>query len=443
MSDKDNFDSESDDAFYDDALDENFEFEDDYEDVDLGAELEDSDSEAVYDEGFEDDWENEEDVEPLSVSEKKSKLGLNFNTMVIIGAVAVGGFIMMSQVKKEQAKIEEKKGATTEIIPTALKMEGVFDGPGAIKKKKDDIAATSVDSKEEKEGDDDFFFNVDVLDKSDDLINDVPPMPSPITSGQDSEKVVEVTNVEKAARPMEEEKSTDIVFTQEAKESVSSSQEVAPNNSDPADIDFVQEVEEVTSTQEETVIIASDFEQNEPILVADAQVAEDVPAEKNISQPSPVPTEEVVVGSPGTLSLNEKLDNIINRLGAMETRIEGIEKSNNDRIDTIVLDIESLKAQKISSSQAATSVPVKKVALQSKVSPPKEIKKKPPKKLVQKVIWELRAAQPGKAWVSKKGQKNMRPIVVGDELVGIGRIRNISYRNNRWVVQGSAGRITQ
>lgn len=57
--------------------------------------------------------------------------------------------------------------------------------------------------------------------------------------------------------------------------------------------------------------------------------------------------------------------------------------------------------------------------------------------------WVLKGAQPGQAMVSKPGDSEMRSVVVGDTLPGIGTIRSIGYENGRWSVVGTQGRITQ
>lgn len=57
--------------------------------------------------------------------------------------------------------------------------------------------------------------------------------------------------------------------------------------------------------------------------------------------------------------------------------------------------------------------------------------------------WVLKGAQPGQAMVSKPGEGEMRSVVVGDTLPGIGTIRSIGYENGRWSVVGTQGRITQ
>ena len=117
-------------------------------------------------------------------------------------------------------------------------------------------------------------------------------------------------------------------------------------------------------------------------------------------------------------------------------------------------EIESIRVGAINNVKASTvselpivslsSAPiVEKVDVSKKVSKPKPQKKKVVKSR-PKAQWELRAAQPSKAWVSRKGQKtSMKPIVVGDRLDGVGRITNIAYVSGKWVVTGTSGTIRQ
>jgi intracellular multiplication protein IcmG len=55
----------------------------------------------------------------------------------------------------------------------------------------------------------------------------------------------------------------------------------------------------------------------------------------------------------------------------------------------------------------------------------------------------LRAAQPGRAWVSRPGERDMQSVEVGQSLTGIGRVTAILYQNGRWTVQGTSGQINQ
>jgi hypothetical protein len=52
--------------------------------------------------------------------------------------------------------------------------------------------------------------------------------------------------------------------------------------------------------------------------------------------------------------------------------------------------------------------------------------------------WVLRAATPDEAWVAKDASsRDLRPVHVGDQLPGIGRVQAIRQNGDSWVVQGS------
>lgn len=58
--------------------------------------------------------------------------------------------------------------------------------------------------------------------------------------------------------------------------------------------------------------------------------------------------------------------------------------------------------------------------------------------------WQLRSAQPGRAWLAQQGSQEMRSVGVGDEVKGLGRILSIAQGSDgRWVVRGSMGSVSQ
>ncbi|PCJ99027.1 MAG: hypothetical protein COA45_06165 [Zetaproteobacteria bacterium] len=69
---------------------------------------------------------------------------------------------------------------------------------------------------------------------------------------------------------------------------------------------------------------------------------------------------------------------------------------------------------------------------------PKNIKKMP-----QKAAWTIRAAQPGKAVIYDKNNKEMKSVEVNDTLIDIGRIKSIQLKNGRWIITGTKGKIVQ
>lgn len=69
----------------------------------------------------------------------------------------------------------------------------------------------------------------------------------------------------------------------------------------------------------------------------------------------------------------------------------------------------------------------------------KVVKKKPAAK---SPAWVLRSATPGTAWVSPAaGSSELRRVVVGDKLPGIGTVKAIQQNGDVWEVVGSAGTL--
>jgi hypothetical protein len=54
----------------------------------------------------------------------------------------------------------------------------------------------------------------------------------------------------------------------------------------------------------------------------------------------------------------------------------------------------------------------------------------------------VRAAAPGEAWVAKDATtRELRPVHVGDELPGIGRVQAIHQMGDNWVIEGTRGTL--
>ena len=171
-------------------------------------------------------------------------------------------------------------------------------------------------------------------------------------------------------------------------------------------------------------------------------VEEKVEAKPVVKKEAKKPKPEIkltLAESVSNVDMSAKLDKVLNRLNDMETEIARIRQSGDStQIGSISNDLDALKKELTSINKKPA--PRKAAPVVKKKKAP--IKRKAPTSAKQ-VTWELRAAQPGKAWVSPKGQNKMQPIIVGDSLAGIGLITSISYNGSRWVVQGTSGRINQ
>ncbi len=159
------------------------------------------------------------------------------------------------------------------------------------------------------------------------------------------------------------------------------------------------------------------------------------------------PTVESAADVPAAISsvdaaaLGEQLSLISTRLDDIEGQLAQVRDSGSAQIQNISETLVTLKKE-------IAQKPVAKGNATVRDSKPRKVVRTQLKKAVAKpvpssVVWELRAAQPGKAWVSKSGQSAMRALTVGETLEGVGRIVDISFVNNRWFVQGTKGKIKQ
>ncbi|MEM6780463.1 MAG: hypothetical protein AAF569_01210, partial [Pseudomonadota bacterium] len=147
--------------------------------------------------------------------------------------------------------------------------------------------------------------------------------------------------------------------------------------------------------------------------------------ELDVSMPLAITSTDTEVSS-DIQSLEEELE-------ATRSELEEVRTSSSQEITSLNAEIERLKAQLESKS----------VVQQPKVTEKAPIQAKPKPRAQQRRSWELRAAMPGKAWVSQKGQSEMRSVVVGDSLSGVGRVTAITYNNGLWLVEGTQGQIRQ
>ena len=376
----------SDDDIYNDVLDESFEFDDDdYDDVDLSL---DSDIDGDdYDDFSSDDYDDELGVEDGAVPSSRKGFNLDFNTIVIIGAVVVGGIIMMYQVT---SKKPASKAQSQEKFATALQMNGAFEGPGAIEEK-------AVVAPKEVDVEDGFLFDSDSIDVSVEDAENALPMPSPITVSSD-----------------------EILQVSEKDSKVETSNNAVGNDVENIEIAVTKNVLPVI--EPEVVVTAP--EDVLPVVEPKILVTEAMEAEPVVQEPQIVEVESVNMEA-------TKLQSLLSRIEMMEVQMSEVQQNHRAEIRSLEEKIASLKKAKDGTSkQRSNSSQVQKSKVSKKTA---SVKKR----------WELRAAQPGRAWVALKGQNDMRPIVVGDKLSGIGRIQNITYVNGKWIVQGSTGKIAQ
>ncbi len=425
----DNFDEyDFDQGFEDDFDDESF----DTETLDSGVEEYSDDIESFDDETFDGDLADDEEWQDIEEPQPRNKSGksfLSFNTIVIGGAVLLGGFVLYMQLNKTPAN-----APTVDRFTSALNMQGATDGPIFGKSEEENTSKDQTsDDSETLNQDEGFLFEPEVLDSMQIDLEGAPPQPSPIANIED-----EVINIEdRVDQMMAESNEIGVPRAPQVQEDIEIS--VKP----PA-------VVEPAPALEETVVVLDEVPAIEPVIEVKAPELEIKQDEKLSEIEEPVQgqaTEEVEVTEsdpvagiqpPADLSaITDKLDMIVTRLDRIEGRIDNVQDTNEAAIQSMQRDI-----KKIQSKPAKTTVRKSqpKVAAKPKAA---TSSKRAPVQVSKAKSWELRAAQPGKAWVSERGASSMTAVQVGDSLDNIGRITAISFNNNRWTVIGTKGRISQ
>lgn len=174
--------------------------------------------------------------------------------------------------------------------------------------------------------------------------------------------------------------------------------------------------------------------------------------------------EDVEAGKQAVASLESKLDTIIERMDRIESDLGSVKEAKGADYRQIEETVQSLKSDlaaikdrpapqpvRVADRPVAEETVAESTAAEEPKPAPAPVKKKAKKKTSAQTAssasvsgrWELRAAQPGRAWVSRPGERDMQTVEVGQNLPGIGRITGITYQNNRWTVLGTQGQIQQ
>lgn len=389
-----------------DLDDDNFGY-DDLDDVDVPV-LDEED--ALEEAG---DW--DEDATTEGAKPRRSSGGLSFNTMVIIGAVVLGAGVLVFNVMSKSKQTAQTAGQT---FQSTMSVSGVLDGDLA----KVPDAAPAQEQAQAQEGEALAPAQVPAPDNQNTggflgdeagLLdgNNTPPQPAAI-SPADKEDVI---------TPMPQDGASEVPQENSAQELLKQ----ALARRDGAD------QKEQASVEQEPYPVPSTPDQIPPASAA------------------PTASPQSVAVDPALL---EKMDQILSRMDKLEGDIDTLKQEKSPDIGELEQNISLLK-EELSSIKSANKeeLPQQKKSVTPKKassSPAQKTAKTPtkaasPKKTASPVQWELRAAQPGRAWVSKPGERDMQSVEVGQSLAGIGTISAISYQNGRWLVQGSTGQIRQ
>ncbi len=476
---------------------DSFDDVEDFDDIELGDDIsyDDDDDLSEFDDLNEDEVEITDDTvdESLIAKEKKDSIfsKFSFNQIVIAGAVVVGAGFFLFQLATTPPPARQEQ------FQSAVNMSGSNDN--MVFGDTQQIDATNTqDTQTNTQGG--LLNNSELLDSLEiDFEEDV-PMPVPISrEGQlDDEDILmqnaqnnsaRNTNVDIAEEfqtvPRAPEMNIPSGFEGEVFGEIEQPQQIQQEQTNFVESDNIIQNDELKNTEmvdvnlqplptpslnipQETNVneITEDkdsdvFPQANPIVTTDvgterieaqplnktknAQILEETPVIINdppqivtLQESNNNPTiekvallenqiEEITLQKDRRISqLNKTVNNLQNKLDEMETKLETMQATANNPVKTAV------KAE-----------PVKQTAAPKAKSQSKQSVKEPSRPKTTSVQWELRAAQPGKAWVSQKGREDLQPIVIGDTLSGLGRITAISFNNNRWIVTGQNGSIKQ
>ncbi|MEM6811370.1 MAG: hypothetical protein AAF549_02775 [Pseudomonadota bacterium] len=423
--------SKFDDDFYDN---EDAAFEEEFGEFDI----DDEDDEFADGEGEGDEW-GDEDGDPdfdgsdLMQKEKKPVLGgMSFNAIVITGAVIVGVGVFAFQLMTSKPK------PTNDQFRSALNMQGATDNIVFGDDEKIENVQITVDQDEEQSSGGILQNPSRINEVARDRLREAPPMPVAQTvESQDDEELLLSKRFEQNEQ-LRDQFSMDDDMSQDQIPREPQSNEALEDLGQATLPDFTQGMNELTDNDTSLMQNNSDPLALEEPIQATNNVLEQIEAEnlnriETVEQPPEI-TESTMEISNSTLDA---------RFAAMENQIQKLEEAlekersadKNDQIAQLTKTVESLEKE------------IQKLKKQPKASTTKKTtsssKSRSSAKQAVSNDWELRAAQPGKAWVAQKGQNELQPVVIGDILSGVGRVESIRFQQNRWIVQGSAGQIRQ
>lgn len=516
---------EFDEGFDDDFADTNFD-DISFEDASFDEAADDADYES--DDFESEEWgEGEEDSKAAKKpkKQKSSGGGLSFNTIVIIGAVVLGGGVLAFNVMRETNKAQSAKPSAFQSI---LSLSGVMDGMLSADKEEATPEQTPQST-------DQGFLNDPNMPIPATPQDATPPQPAPIAPadgavagiepltpmpvppsdpsieaprGPDDLPATENTlptdttpSEASAVTPVAEAPVAEVpaVDTPATPESATSAEDILKqamanreqkqqeDNTDavPSTSEALKEKleEKVADAKEKTEEVVADVKEDvKDIVTPDPiSVAEEVTPEPEPIAPvaeTPATPAQPVANNEEVAALSAKLDTLLKRMDQIENDLDTVRDAKGTDTKALEKTVASLKsdlaaikdrpAPAIRESSpddvAEVEEAPKPVAVKKKTSKPVVAEDEayspsapastvpvakptpapaPAKAQTSSGRWELRAAQPGRAWVSKPGERDMQAVAVGENLAGIGRITGITYQNGRWTVSGTQGSIQQ
>ena len=146
-------------------------------------------------------------------------------------------------------------------------------------------------------------------------------------------------------------------------------------------------------------------------------------------------------------ALEDNLSDKDSAIAQLNSQIEALKQQLSVRerdLESVRNSLEALEKQATAAAPSPVAETPRAVAKKPSTSAP--VSKPPTRASANTEIkpkWELRAAQPGRAYIGIIGSKDVQVIEAGDTLQGIGKVQSIALENGIWVVKGTNGSIKQ
>lgn len=146
---------------------------------------------------------------------------------------------------------------------------------------------------------------------------------------------------------------------------------------------------------------------------------------QSVKSAAPATTTDSGVSSDAMKTLNEKLDRLTQQVDALD-----------QRTTTFATELQNRANEPVAAVAKTTPAPAKKAA--AKPAP-----RRPTAAPSSVGGWELRSAQPGAAWMGRRGANEMNRYAVGQAVPGLGTIQSVTQEGGQWVVRTTGGTLRQ
>lgn len=404
---------------------------DDSLDEDLELEVLDDADEDLAEEVWDDAEEGDDDADMQATMPAKPKKKSSLAAYLVVAVVVIGGlYYFMGTGEKPKTALKETTVAESD--------ENQIPAPLSALPEENPVQESSP-----------------VLPE---LANDadMPPMPAPIESTATENALVDTTaeqtptNDENALTPMPGDQSaeTSAKAPDQLAELVIEPVETAPAQpaeaitpSDLTDLPApAPQIEALPSEETVDLNLPADQpenaqDQNNDLEILPA-VVETAPAEEIPDQAMPAPSD---VQDSKMSELESANTDLTEKLRDANTQIADL----NETIDSLRGQITDLKAQKAAEKPKASAAPKAAPKPARTPEPAQDIYQPPKQSADLSSTWQMRSAQPGKAFLANKATGDMITVQTGETVKGFGKILSIDLKDGHWVVEGTLGRISR